>query len=71
MPQSSILPPRCVRRILPLATCILFLGGCDGGGGGSNTAEFPKMEKKVITTEAAKPSPKALGRTGSDSVQPK
>ena len=60
--------PRC--RVLPLVTCILFLGGCDGGESGG-TADFPKMEKQSVSTQKQKKPAKGMDRVGSDSITPK
>jgi hypothetical protein len=69
MPQLSSNPRRRLRRVLPLVTCLLWLGGCDGGGG-SKTADFPNMSKPNIQSSTPKKPAKGMDRVGSESYQP-
>jgi hypothetical protein len=69
MSMSTLLHRGRLLPILSVFACLVCLGGCEGGGGG--TAAFPKVEKKSIVTEQPKTPAKGMDRTGSDGVQAK
>jgi hypothetical protein len=69
MAQRSFANRRSVRRLLPLVTSVLLLAGCDSGGG-SQTAEFPKMQKGTAPAAPSKTPAKGMDRVGSDSGVP-
>jgi hypothetical protein len=69
MPQISSKPRRRLWRVLPLVTCLLWLGGCDSGGG-SQTAAFPNISKPSLQTSTPKKPAKGMDRVGSEAYQP-
>lgn len=70
MTQSSSPRRGPLRRLLPLATAALLLAGCDSGGGGTQTAEFPKMEKPGPPPTPPKEGKGAVNRQGSEAGYP-
>jgi hypothetical protein len=69
MPQSSSMPPRHRRRIVPLVTSGLLLAGCDGGGS-SQMADLPKAGKLAPPPAASTKGAGKVNRPGSEQGYP-
>jgi hypothetical protein len=67
MPQRSLANRRSVLPLLPVVTSVLLLAGCDSGGG-SQTSEFPKMQKGSLPPAPSKTPAKGMDRIGSESA---
>ena len=60
-----------LRRVLPLVTSALLIVGCEGGNGGAQTAEFPKMGPPPTKQgESKAATAKKSGRIGSEAGTP-
>jgi hypothetical protein len=69
MPQFLSKSRRRLWRALPLVKCLFWLGGCDGGGG-SQTADFPKMGKTTPPSSALTKKAPGMDRAGSEAGYP-
>jgi hypothetical protein len=68
MPHFASTSRRRLLRVLPLVTCLLWLGGCESSG--PQTAELPKMEKPSIQSSSPTKPAKGMDRVGSEAYQP-